>query len=184
MIVIDGLVYDGITFKPELDEALMHYGVLGMKWGIRRNPDRAVQKATKKSEKYSKKIAKTDKKYLKEAKKVSRFFGRKRALRKVVRLNSKKDYLTSKKNKWDNKSKEIIRNEKDRRNKVAEKSLTKDIIRSQKNGTRLVVSDKTNKTAKSAANYANKKYVKDLTDYVKLNSNNIAITKKKKRKKA
>lgn len=28
--------YDGVISKPPLDEALAHYGVLGMKWGIRK----------------------------------------------------------------------------------------------------------------------------------------------------
>lgn len=37
MIEINGEVYDGVTFKPDLDDALAHYGVMGMKWGIRKD---------------------------------------------------------------------------------------------------------------------------------------------------
>ena len=40
------------------DEYLAHYGVLGMKWGVRHDPQRAYEKATKKVGKYQKKIDK------------------------------------------------------------------------------------------------------------------------------
>ena len=30
------MTYDGVILKPDLDEALEHYGVLGMKWGHRK----------------------------------------------------------------------------------------------------------------------------------------------------
>ena len=95
--------------KPPLDEdTLAHYGVLGMKWGIRKNPERAMVKSVKKANKYTKKIYKANKKYIKEAKKVSRFFGRKRAQEKVVRLNAKKDYLTAKRDKWVKKTTDVM----------------------------------------------------------------------------
>lgn len=32
MIYIDDEVYDGVVIKPDLDNALEHYGVKGMKW--------------------------------------------------------------------------------------------------------------------------------------------------------
>lgn len=32
MININGQIYDGVMIKPELDDALEHYGVKGMKW--------------------------------------------------------------------------------------------------------------------------------------------------------
>ncbi len=32
MITVNGKVYDGVAVKPDLDEALEHYGVKGMKW--------------------------------------------------------------------------------------------------------------------------------------------------------
>lgn len=101
--------------KPPLDEdTLAHYGVMGMKWGVRKNPEKTFAKAAKKSDKYAKKIYKTNKKYLKEAKRVSRFFGRKKTQKKVVRLNAKKDTLTAKKEKWDKNIEKIFSKEYDR----------------------------------------------------------------------
>lgn len=38
--------YYGYIFKRESD--LTHYGVLGMKWGVRKNPQKAYTKANKK----------------------------------------------------------------------------------------------------------------------------------------
>lgn len=37
------------------NQELQHYGVLGMKWGVRKNPSRAYAKAVKKKEKLEKK---------------------------------------------------------------------------------------------------------------------------------
>jgi len=36
MITVNGKVYDGVAVKPDLDEALEHYGVKGMKWRRRK----------------------------------------------------------------------------------------------------------------------------------------------------
>lgn len=43
--------------KEELSE-LYHYGVLGMRWGVRRNPSVAFKKATKKANKLNHKVNK------------------------------------------------------------------------------------------------------------------------------
>lgn len=40
------------------EEYLAHYGVLGMKWGVRHNPQRAYERSQKKLGKYKKRIAK------------------------------------------------------------------------------------------------------------------------------
>lgn len=57
---------------------LMHYGVLGMKWGIRKNPDKAYAKASSKLRKLDKKLtkknAKTSKLLLKASKKMNKAF--------------------------------------------------------------------------------------------------------------
>lgn len=37
------MTYDGVTTKPTLDEALQHYGVVGMKWGIRKDLKKTEQ---------------------------------------------------------------------------------------------------------------------------------------------
>lgn len=49
MIEINGEVYDGVMLKPDLDDALAHYGVMGMKWGIRKDLKKtgSISKKTK-----------------------------------------------------------------------------------------------------------------------------------------
>lgn len=37
MIYIEDNSYDGTITKPDLDEAIEHYGVLGMRWGVRKD---------------------------------------------------------------------------------------------------------------------------------------------------
>ena len=47
-----------ITTDSEEQYHLAHYGVLGMKWGVRHAPEKAYEKASKKAKKFDKKINK------------------------------------------------------------------------------------------------------------------------------
>ncbi len=50
--------YDGVILKPDLDEALEHYGVLGMKWGIRKDLALRGEISKKRRKKIEKAISK------------------------------------------------------------------------------------------------------------------------------
>lgn len=60
-MTIDNEFYDGIVGKPDIDELLKHYGVMGMKWGVRKQPE------TKGGIKKRKKLTNKQKKILKRA---------------------------------------------------------------------------------------------------------------------
>lgn len=91
------------------EDYLAHYGVLGMKWGVRHDPQRAYSKSKKKIEKYQKKIdkhtAKAQKHMGKAAAKSSRFFfrddaGAGREMRKSRRHTGKAIAYSQKGSKW------------------------------------------------------------------------------------
>lgn len=72
---------------------LEHYGVLGMKWGVRHNPQRAYEKSTKKAQKFQKKIekqtGKANKQFSKGVSKSGGFFGSQKGAQRAFAKASK-----------------------------------------------------------------------------------------------
>lgn len=89
---------------------LAHYGVLGMKWGVRKDPDRAYSKSIKKLKKIdsahakaAERVAKAQKKGLEN--KAQKLANRSANIeRKSVRLQSKSNRLSSKASKYERKA--------------------------------------------------------------------------------
>lgn len=77
--------YSAVRFRGE---TVTHYGVLGMKWGVRKDPSKAYSKAVKKKESLEKKSAKYN---LKSAKL------RSKALKKSVKATNEKQYQKARK---------------------------------------------------------------------------------------
>lgn len=82
--------------------SLMHYGVLGMKWGIRKNPEKAFSKAQKKMRKLDARQEKRQKKAVR--KQYSRFTSEKKA----QKLRVKADKSTYKAALWYDKVKKVF----------------------------------------------------------------------------
>lgn len=83
------------------ENELMHYGVLGMKWGVKHSPSRAFTKSVKKAQRLHTKIEKRDKKLLKATMKrdkvEKRYSGIGFASREDLAKATSKHYRASKK---------------------------------------------------------------------------------------
>ena len=117
------MIYDGVINKPPLnEETLAHYGVLGMKWGVRKNPEKAYSKATKELAKRKKKVVKADKKYKRA---LNRPFGSlyRSTSQKLNKLNKKQNKLR----KWEDAIVKNFEKEYDRIRKTSKTDEEKDI---------------------------------------------------------
>lgn len=88
-------------YPKQFYDHLAHYGVLGMKWGVRKNPERAYGKAKSKALKLKNRSAKLDSKLAKTNKKLDK------VTRKADRYDGDDNPYTTKKSQLEDKSKNL-----------------------------------------------------------------------------
>ena len=91
-MIIHGQFYDGIVGKPDLDDALEHYGIKGMKWKIRRKAREKIQTLKKKlSKKSSEQVSKEYDKWEPKTKEERMAYVSSRASQSQAEINSRDD---------------------------------------------------------------------------------------------
>lgn len=112
-----------------MKDELHHYGVLGMKWGKRKNPSSAFGKSAEKADKLRRKVSKTEVKLGKASNKFEKYSQQgnsdkaNRAAAKVNRVGRKLQKRTAKSQKWEKAMSETFK--KTKMSDIAQRDLIK-----------------------------------------------------------